>query len=225
MRTLAIDVGNTRTKAALFEDGELKSCVVCDDGNLPSADHSIVSLTGERPQWLPSNCLELNANLNLPIKLAYATPATLGHDRIATASEAWIEYRRAVMVVDAGTCITVDFVNKDGVYLGGAIMPGLDMKFRALHNFTAHLPLLNIGDAISDANPLGNSTHNSIVSGVLCATRFALEGYERRLSDIAGGKIEVVVTGGNAPLLAGNWDLKPNLLMYGMNTILMMNIS
>ena len=129
------------------------------------------------------------------------------------------------MVVDAGTCITVDFVNKDGVYLGGAIMPGLDMKFRALHNFTAHLPLLNIGDAISDANPLGNSTHNSIVSGVLCATRFALEGYERRLSDIAGGKIEVVVTGGNAPLLAGNWDLKPNLLMYGMNTILMMNIS
>lgn len=224
MRSLAIDVGNTRTKVALFDDGELKSCTLCGDGHLPEADCAIVSLTGERPQWLPPACLELNANMKLPIKLDYTTPSTLGPDRIAAASAAWCRYRRPVMVVDAGTCITVDFVDAGGVYRGGAIMPGLDMKFRALHNFTARLPLLDIGDAVSDAKPVGDSTYSSIVSGVVCATRFALEGYEKTLSEKAGVKVAVVMTGGNAPILVGKWHLQPHLVMHGMNEILMMNL-
>ena len=225
MRSLAIDVGNTRTKVAFFEDDELKNCTVCTDGFLPEADCAIVSLTGERPEWLPSGCIELNAKLNLPIRLSYATPDTLGPDRIAVASAAWLAKRKPVMVVDAGTCITVDYVDGDGMYRGGAIMPGLDMKFRALHNFTARLPLLNISDEMNDSPALGDNTHNSIVSGVVCATRFALEGYERMLSNNAGEKVHVVVTGGNAAVLAGGWDLQPHLLMYGLNRILMMNIN
>ncbi len=225
MRSLAIDVGNTRTKVAVFEDSVLKSCMICSDGRLPKADYAIASLTGDRPEWLPSDCLELSANLKLPVKINYSTPSTLGPDRIAAASAAWLSCRRHVMIVDAGTCITVDFVDSDGSYRGGAIMPGLDMKFRALHNFTARLPLLNIGDAVSDATPMGDSTRNSILSGVLCATRFALKGYEQCLSELIGERVQVVITGGNADLLSDDWLIQPHLVMYGMNEILMMNIA
>jgi len=224
MRSLAIDVGNTRTKVALFEDGEIKDRTICHDGVLPHADYAIASITGERPEWLPFGCVELNDRLKLPIKINYTTPSTLGADRIATASAAWLASLRPVMIVDAGTCITVDYVDGEGVYHGGAIMPGLDMKFRALHNFTARLPLLNINDAMSSAKIVGDSTDSSIASGVICATRFALEGYERMLSESAGGKVEVVITGGNASVLAGVWNVEPDLLMDGMNKILMMNL-
>lgn len=202
----------------------MKSCTVCSDGNIPDADHSIVSLTGAAPEWLPTGCLVLNASLKLPIRISYSTPESLGSDRIAAASAAWVECGHPLAVIDAGTCITVDYVDAKGVYRGGAILPGIAMKFRALHNFTARLPLLNIDEGLDKTNPIGESTYGSIASGVVCATRYALEGYVRELSADAGCDVDVVVTGGDAGLVAGKWDIQPNLVMYGLHRILMMNI-
>jgi type III pantothenate kinase len=225
MRSLAIDVGNTRVKVALFEDGVMRSYTVCEDGLLPEADCSIVSLTGERPKWLPENCIELNHRLKMPISLDYATPETLGSDRIAAAAAARCKYpERNLMVVDAGTCVTVDYVTKDGVYHGGAILLGVEMKFKALHNFTARLPLLNISDVVTACEPVGDSTQGSIVSGVVCALRYSLEGYARELSHRSGDEVKVVVTGGDAHLIAGEWSEDPWLVMRGLNEILMMNL-
>ncbi|MBO4588243.1 MAG: type III pantothenate kinase [Bacteroidales bacterium] len=225
MRSLAIDVGNTRAKVALFEDGVMKSCTVCEDGVLPDADCAIASLTGERPEWLPTNCIEVSHKLKLPVRLDYATPETLGSDRIAAACAAWSLYPdRPIMVVDAGTCVTVDYVSKDGVYHGGAILPGIEMKFRALNTFTARLPLLNISDAATACDSIGDSTCKSIVSGVVCALRYSLEGYVCELSRRAGEEVQVVVTGGDAKHLAAEWLIEPNLVMRGLNEILMMNL-
>lgn len=225
MRSLAIDVGNTRAKVALFEDGVMKCCEVCTDGVLPSADRSIASLTGKRPNWLPSGCLEVSHRLKLPITLDYATPETLGSDRIAASSAAWCAYEgHPLMVVDAGTCVTVDYVSKDGVYHGGAILPGIEMKFKALNTFTARLPLLNISDGESCVEPVGNSTRASIESGVVCALRYALEGYARELTSRAGEDVQVVVTGGDASRLNAEWPNDPYLVMRGLNEILMMNL-
>lgn len=225
MRNLAIDVGNTRAKVALFEDGVMESCAVCEDGVLPEADCSIASLTGERPEWLPANCVELSHRLKMPVSLNYATPETLGSDRIAAASAAWRLYPgKPIMVVDAGTCVTVDYVSKDGVYHGGAILPGVEMKFKALHNFTARLPLLNISDVVTACEPVGDSTQGSMVSGVVCALRYSLEGYERELSHRAGEEVQVVTTGGDASLLSVDWPIEPYLVMRGLNEILMMNL-
>lgn len=225
MRSLAIDVGNTRAKVALFEDGVMRTCAVCEDGMLPIADCAIASLTGERPDWLPDNCMVVSHRMKLPISLDYSTPETLGSDRIAAASAARSLYPdRPIMVVDAGTCVTVDYISGDGIYHGGAIMPGVEMKFNALHNFTARLPLLNISDVITDCEPVGHSTQGSIVSGVVCALRYSLEGYARELSHRADNEVQVVVTGGDAHLIAGEWREEPWLVMRGLNEILMMNL-
>lgn len=225
MKSLAIDIGNTRAKVALFEDGDMKSCDVYTDGTLPAADCCIASLTGERPGWLPTDCLEVSHRLRLPITLDYATPETLGGDRIAATSAAWCAYKgRPLMVVDAGTCVTVDYVSKDGVYHGGAILPGIEMKFKALNTFTARLPLLNISDGEKSIEPVGDSTRASIESGVVCALRYALEGYARELTRRAGEEVQVVVTGGDAKHLSADWPNDPYLVMRGLNEILMMNL-
>lgn len=224
MRSLIIDVGNTRTKIALFVDGKLEKSELWN-GVLPEADNAIVSITGEKPEWLPKGCVELNSRLRLPIELDYDTPETLGSDRIAAASEAWIESGfKPVMVIDAGTCVTVDYVDERGIYRGGAIMPGIDMKFRALHNFTARLPLINIDEVSPDESPIGKSTQGSLTAGVICGTRFALEGYEREYSKRAGKRVEVIVTGGDADKVAGEWRVEEYLVERGMYEILKINV-
>ena len=225
MRSLAIDIGNTRTKIGVYQDGRLLTVEEWSGGEWPKADNAIASITGCEAEDLPKGCLRVSSRLKLPIRLDYETPNTLGSDRIAAATGAQaLGNGRPMMVVDAGTCVTVDFVDAAGVYRGGAIMPGLRMKFQALHNFTAKLPLLNINDVEKEAEILGKSTYGSIVSGVVLSTRLALEGYERKLSEQVGEPVMVVVTGGDAERLSGDWRIEPHLVMNGMYEILQMNI-
>ena len=141
---LTLDIGNTRTKWALFQEdtqadhgvttteglahlcGQVawQRAIVCASGN---ADLRPLTLTG-RPVHL------LSHSSKLPIAIDYATPETLGADRIASACGAWRLHPHAnSLIIDAGTCITVDFVDASGTYRGGAILPGIDMKFHALH--------------------------------------------------------------------------------------------
>ena len=171
----------------------------------------------------------LTSRSRLPIALDYATPHTLGPDRIAAACGAWQAFPgQNCLVVDAGTCITIDFIDSTATYRGGAILPGIAMKFQALHTFTAKLPLLENIDAQSDILT-GRSTHESILAGVLTATRLAVQGFVCRYRE-AYGDIQVLLTGGDAEPLWGegllaidNCTIHPWLVMNGLNEIINAN--
>ncbi len=128
-------------------------------------------------------------------------------------------------MIDAGTCITVDFVDAEGTYHGGAIMPGLKMNLQALHTFTAKLPLIDI-EGVEKAPVLGRSTEESILAGTLGATLLALAGYVALYKEKAPA-LRVLLTGGDAERLmalgARGWEHVPQLTMIGLNEIMTYN--
>lgn len=217
---LAIDIGNTAVKWAAFEGSTLKETGYgMPEALLAEAEHVLACASGAAKCEVPT----LSAATPLPIKLDYKTPATLGADRIADACGAWALHKgEACLVIDAGTCITVDFVDGSGVYHGGAIMPGLKMNLQALNTFTAKLPLVDI-DNVKRAPVLGRSTEESILAGTLGATMLALAGYVALYRDKAP-RLHVLLTGGDAQRLvdagATGWELVPHLTLMGLNEIM-----
>ena len=168
----------------------------------------------------------LTPQTHLPIHLDYKTPETLGADRVADAcGAAGLHPGEACVVIDAGTCITVDFVDAEGTYHGGAIMPGLKMNLQALHTFTAKLPLIDI-EGVEKAPVLGRSTEESILAGTLGATLLALAGYVALYKEKAPA-LRVLLTGGDAERLmalgARGWEHVPQLTMIGLNEIMTYN--
>ncbi len=231
---LTIDKGNTRMKWALFEGDRLVRMSEEGEG-LPQegVEAAIVCATGQLDMAelrLPTDHVTvLSSKTHLPITLDYATPETLGPDRIAAACGARrLCGGKGCVIVDAGTCITIDYIDAGGVYRGGAILPGIEIKFRALHTFTAKLPLLTFVDAAT-APVTGRSTQESMEAGVLTATRYAVEGfvshYRQQQPDT-----QVLLTGGDADWVWGEGRLRvkdcvwePALVMIGLNEILKEN--
>lgn len=217
---LVLDIGNTAVKWATFEGAALTDHGHgMPDGLLTEADRVLACASGAADTSLPL----LTSATPLPIRLDYKTPDTLGPDRVAAACGAWaLHPGEDCLVVDAGTCITVDFIDAKGVYHGGAILPGISMGLKALHTFTARLPLVGI-EAGRKAPVLGRSTEECIVAGTLGAATLALAGYvalyRQRCPDL-----QVLLTGGDAPLLAAQggdgWHHIPLLTLIGLNAIL-----
>lgn len=206
---LVIDAGNTLVKAALFENNEMKSFYSFDGVSAEEFNEKVISLNavsrcilssvikieGDFKLLLSSKCklLELDSHTPLPIANRYHTPHTLGNDRIASAVAANEQFRNTnVLVIDAGTCIKYDFVNDRNEYLGGAISPGIEMRFKALNSFTAQLPLLNYQpiDYL-----IGDSTEHSILSGVLNGVQEEVTGIIRRYAS-KYPDLSLVYTGG-----------------------------
>lgn len=163
----------------------------------------------------------LSADKPLPVRLNYATPETLGLDRIALAVAAACKYPgQDCLVIDAGTAITYDFIDRSATYHGGGISPGLRMRYQALHHFTARLPLV---DHKSDVELLGDSTQNSIRSGVwwgLYHEVFGIiEDYRQRYPQLIS-----LLTGGDAALFdetpKNSIFAAPDFLLEGLNHIL-----
>ena len=217
---LAIDIGNTAVKWAAFDGYTLvETGHGMPEALIANADHVLACASGDTSCDVPT----LSAATPLPIKLDYKTPATLGADRNADACGAWALHKgEASLVIDAGTCITVDFIDGSGVYHGGAIMPGLKMGLQALNTFTAKLPLIDI-DNVRRAPVLGRSTEESILAGTLGATMLALAGYVALYREKAP-KLHVLLTGGDAQRLvdagATGWELVPQLTLMGLNEIM-----
>ena len=236
---LTIDIGNTATKWASFEGRELTGhgyglpegllreavrVMVCASGDVEETLERIAAAKGPGPadggeQWLHV----LGPETPLPIRLDYKTPATLGADRVADAcGAAGLHPGEACVVIDAGTCITVDFVDAQGTYHGGAIMPGLKMNLQALHTFTAKLPLIDI-EGVDKAPVLGRTTEESILAGTVGATLLALAGYVALYKEKAPA-LRVLLTGGDAERLAAlgarGWEMVPQLTMIGLNEIM-----
>ena len=134
-----------------------------------------------------------------PFSNLYETPNTLGIDRMVLAAGAVLKFpNQSRLVIDAGTCVTYDFITNTNEYLGGAISPGLQMRYRALHNYTAKLPLL---ESNSPDNFIGNSTGQSIHSGVVNGLCYEIEGFISEFS-VKKEQFTIILTGGDAIFLA-----------------------
>jgi type III pantothenate kinase len=240
---LIIDVGNSFVKLAVFQDGALLIKEIIDVKALVEhidalkeiykpIERAIVSSVGKLPEtdliYLKEsfNLVELNSKTTIPFVNLYATPHTLGLDRIAlvAASVKLFPYSNT-LIIDAGTCVTYDFVNANNEYLGGAISPGISMRYRALHNLTANLPLLNkevpkslIGDSTA------NSIHSGVVNGILNEIDGNIETYRKKYSNLT-----VILTGGDANFLSEQLKssifANSNILLEGLNYILQINSS
>ena len=228
MRLLAIDVGNTRTKTALWQDDVRMEW----DGG--PVDMALASVTGKEPDWerlLPGVKVDrLSQDTLLPIGLDYRTPHTLGADRKAAACGAWaLRKGRGCVVVDAGTCITIDYLDSEGIYRGGAILPGIRMKFEALNTFTAKLPLLNNYEGLTlPANGLtGKTTEESMTAGVVTATKLEVGAFVAAMLKAEGGQGQepaILLAGGDAAMLAdgirGDVAVEKDLVLIGLKEIM-----
>lgn len=235
---LAIDIGNTHTKFGLFTQNQLNDVHTGEEAlaavlQTHSISHAILSKTGKSDvaeqllQQYNVPTLILSPQLKLPLTLQYKTPQTLGADRVAgsVAAQALCPGKN-VLKIDFGTCITYDLVTDKAEYMGGAISPGMMMRFKALNNYTAKLPLIDPKQF--ENYPLtGTDTATSILSGVVNGIKHEVEGiikeYDERL-----GNLQVVATGGDSALfvtlLKCEIFARPYLVLEGLNRILNYNL-
>ena len=237
---LCLDIGTTSAKLGLFEDRNLifrkrldqkiKKAIkeIIKDTNIENA--IISSVRSKKIKKLKNlisdiDPLILTSDIPLPIKIEYKTPNTLGKDRIATAVAAYrLSMNRNVLVIDAGTCMTMDIITKEGKFLGGNISPGLDMRLDAMHHHTYNLPL--VSRKLPD-DPLGKSTVEAIQNGGIMGAIMEIEGFIHRL-ETEFSPLNIILTGGDAQFLAENVKkeifVDPNLVLYGLNEILNYNV-
>ncbi|WP_034041488.1 type III pantothenate kinase [Wocania ichthyoenteri] len=238
---LIIDVGNTYVKLAVFKGDEIKRKDVVKLDHLlkyfnslkkeyKSINKAIISSVGKLNDKDISyidkqvDLILLNFETKLPFKNLYSTPKTLGIDRIALVSASVNQFpKKNTLIIDAGTCITYDFVTDKNEYIGGAISPGIRMRYKSLNNLTANLPLLEteIPNSIT-GNSTNTSIHSGVVNGVLKEIEGVINQYEQKYSDLT-----VILTGGDANFLSKQLKssifANSNFLLEGLNYILQFN--
>lgn len=236
---LTIDIGNTLTKLSVIDNTNVLHSETVPEidqamlGNLltlyPSLSRAIWVSVREKQHsaWLEflqgrlTCVLELTHRLPLPIRITYKTPETMGMDRVAAVCGAHRLYPgKDVLVIDAGTAITYEFLSRKGEYLGGNISPGIAMRFRALHEFTARLPLVKESSSYS---PAGKSTEEAIASGVLRGILAEVNEYVSTFYKNNPNGV-VILTGGDAIFfgkkLKSTIFVNPNLIHVGLEAIL-----
>jgi len=231
---LVIDNGNTRTKVATFQDQSDADVFIFSSAQELSAflanktfeDVIISSVKGGEMEILShvsasGRKLILTTSLPLPFQISYRTPQTLGVDRIAAVAGALELFPgRNCLVIDAGTCITYEFITQDGTYMGGAISPGVRMRFEAMHKLTARLPLAK---PVAAPPLIGSETEECLQSGVMNGMSEEIKGIIARYKAQAAD-LQVILCGGDA-LFFENIDkhsifVAPNLVLHGLRRIL-----
>lgn len=237
---LIIDIGNSSCKAALFDGTTLLQIHKGSNRRIEILDRwyaeysidraiisSVIELTDEivaQLQALPCSCVRFSTSMPLPVKLLYKTPETLGVDRLAAVIGAQAEAPgKDILVIDAGSAITYDFLDAQGNYHGGNIAPGLAMRLRALHEHTGKLPLVK---ADGDTPALGYNTETAIRSGVIRGIRYEIDGYIAELRD-KYPSVLIFLTGGDEKSLIYNVKncifADEFLVLKGLNRILINN--
>lgn len=213
---LTIDVGNTRIKGAVFEGANALEYFIFEPKELEEkilkilkkyrkVSHLVVASVGvlEKQAFLAFEKevkIHFISHLDVfPFTNLYETPHTLGIDRMVLAAGATIQFPNCNrLVIDAGTCVTYDFIDEHDNYKGGAISPGLRLRYESLHAFTAKLPLLTR----EDINELvGRSTASSIHSGVINGLVHEIDGFIDEYQGLAS-KFIIILTGGDTEFLA-----------------------
>lgn len=239
---LTIDIGNTRNKIAIFDQNEIVETAIIEDLNDASIEKvkekynidAVILSSVKKPNKKLINYLQSNIELfidldeftAIPIENLYNSKSTLGKDRLAAVVGANNIFPDTnVLVIDLGTAITFDLVNNKNQYLGGTISPGLNLRFKALNQFTDQLPLLEKREKFDF---IGNDTHSAIISGVQSGIKFEIEGYIHQLQNDYD-KLKTILTGGDAiffdKMLKNTIFVNLNLNFVGLNTILEFNKS
>ena len=242
MVNIAIDIGNSLTKVGYYDEDQLLHFFKVKKLTLARLKEETNKLIGRLPQAaILSNVKECDTelysflkhsfkfyevghNTKYPIKIGYLSPHTLGNDRIAAATAAYLKSGSGpALSINCGSCIIYDWVNKNGIYQGGAISPGLKMRLKALHNFSAKLPLIpprNINSFI------GNTTETSILSGVLNGIIFEIDGFINQYRTM-DSSLSTFLSGGDMSYFEGKLKNSifaiPNIVLEGLNKILLFN--
>ena len=232
MCNLIIDEGNTLCKVAVAEHG-----VIREQSALPditpdfllqlAKKHSIdkiISISTRRARFeLPAELQNIphirpDASTKLPIKINYATPQTLGFDRVAAAVGSSVLFPESnVLIIDMGTAITIDFLDENAVYQGGVISPGPAMRAKALHTFTGKLPLVDLPESTLLT---GKTTVEALQYGILNGISYEIGGYIDAYKQQVE-TLKVVATGGFANIIKHPGVVtEPNLVIIGLNKIL-----
>ena len=239
-KKLILDLGNTLSKAACVENSEFTTVDSFTDDKLlihwlraiPNFDRALIctvrSLPDEIARWAKLHPLVevLSHSTPLPFRIAYKSPQTLGPDRIALTAAAFKRFpNKNVLVIDMGSCITYDFLDAQGVYQGGAISPGVLMRFKAMNSFTAKLPLV---EPLAETELIGRNTETSLQSGVINGVQAEIEGfisrYEANYKDLT-----VLIGGGDNKYFDKRFKVNifagSNLVLEGLNVIVDFNES
>ena len=238
---LIIDIGNTSAKLAVFEQNKLSvlerssSAALCSSaqkliGTFPSITKVLIAAVADLPNGLVEELSKyahvhiLDCGFKMPFENAYKTPKTLGLDRLALVAAATQQFpNKNTLIIDAGTCITYDFVTAKAQYLGGAISPGLQMRYKALHNNTAKLPLLEPSALTSYIGTTTEmSMHSGVVNGIIHEIHGVMSSYN---SDYPA--LTLILTGGDANFLCKQFKISifanSNFLLEGLNFLLEYN--
>ena len=236
---LVVDAGNTRTKVGIFEGARMQRREVfqsfeeailyvnaTEPENLLVSSVAVDGFEDFRRTNVKGRKLQLTPQLSTPVQNKYETPHTLGTDRIAAACGAWSLFpHEESLVIDCGTCINYEFVNKQGEYRGGAISPGVSMRYTAMHQLTDRLPLASPD---TDVPLTGVSTLECLQSGVMNGVLEEINGITARYRRDYP-YIRVILTGGDAhffeKLMNPSIFVAPDLVLMGLNSILLHNVN
>jgi type III pantothenate kinase len=232
---LTIDLGNTRIKSAVFENNTLVDAKAFEYefffseienilANYPKISVLVAASVGKLDiSAFDSFSKKLKLHFIqreslFPFQNKYETPSTLGIDRMVLAAGAVLQYPNLNrLIIDVGTCVTYDYINQENDYLGGAISPGIKLRYEAMHTFTAKLPLLQKEDPV---NIVGNSTHQAMHSGVVNGLVFEMEGFINSIS-AQNENFIIILTGGDAIFLAKRFKntifANSNFLLESLN--------
>lgn len=237
---LCVDQGNTLLKVAVFEEevlirhftlntdfesglSEIINTFQINKAILSSVSAvSVDTILSQKVKYF----INFDHHTPVPVVNSYETPETLGKDRLAAVVGAnRLMPETDLLVIDAGTAITFDFIDAHGVYHGGNIAPGIEMRAESLHQFTGKLPRVELK---GDVSFLGKNTSDAIIAGIIYGAAFEIDGYIDRLL-LKYPKLCTFLTGGSSIYFDGKLKnpifADKNLVLTGLNRILQYNVS
>ena len=237
---LVVDIGNNFFKLGIFENSNLVFSffdkndkidieiekIICKYSKITNALISNVSSVkiNDLLNRLNIKIYKLDSTFIFPFELNYKTPESLGNDRLALAAAATILFPNSNnLVIDAGTCITIDFIDNNNHFMGGSISPGVKMRYDSLNHYTANLPLLKNEN---NFNYPGDSTNASIHAGIIGGVSNEINGFIQQINS-RNDKVNVILTGGDAKILSKTLKItifaNQNFILEGLNSILNLN--
>lgn len=239
---LVVDIGNSFTKFAFFEQDSIVekhqfknnvSIIINKITRFKTVDNVIISSVNDELskavknaiKTITKNILIFNYKTKIPIKNKYIAKKTLGLDRLAGVIGAnEIFPNKNILVFDAGTALTIDFINKRNEFLGGNISPGLQMRFNSLHNYTSKLPLIEKSE---DFPEMGKTTEEAIIAGIQKGIIFEIDSYITEFKNNYD-ELQVVFTGGDSFFFEKNLKntifANSNLVLIGLHKVLKFNV-
>lgn len=243
---LAIDIGNTNITLGLYDkDSLVETFRLVSDKDLQQYEYEVLiktlctnylikdcvigSVVEELSHKIKNACdnifdfnsFLIDSNFDFGMKINLKNPKEVGADRIANAYFAKNTYPLPAIVIDIGTATTFDVVSKNGEFLGGVIMPGLNLQFKSLSMNTSKLPKIDVG--VSE-KAIGDSTKNALLSGIMRGSACAIEGLIHQCELELGEKATIIATGGQSRLISEymlrNFDyIEPSLTLDGLKML------